>query len=101
MDGSVGPPHGAQTHDAQPHGAQDGTARNRHFGCMAVTFCSSLTGLTASNAVPLRPGNVHSVDGRENVLKPVLARYADRELMRFFRVDAAFAVPELYKTPEA
>ncbi len=49
----------------------------------------------------LRPGNVHSADGRENVLKPVLARYADRELMRLFRADTAFAVPELYKTPEA
>ena len=61
----------------------------------------TLTGLAASNAVLLRPGNVHSADGRENVLKPVLARYADRELMRFFRADAAFAVPELYKTPEA
>ncbi len=56
----------------------------------AVTPCSSLTGLAASNAV-------HSADGRENVLKPVLARYADRELMRFFRTDAAFAVPELYE----
>ncbi len=29
MGGSVGPPHGAQT-----HGAQEDTARNGHFGCM-------------------------------------------------------------------
>ncbi len=28
-----------------------------------------------------RPVNVHSSDGRENVLKPVLARYADRWIL--------------------
>jgi len=49
----------------------------------------------------LRPGNVHSADGWEAVLKPVIARYADRHLIRFFRGDAAFAIPELYKTLEA
>lgn len=49
----------------------------------------------------LRPGNVHSADGGEAVLKPVIARYADRHLMRFFRGDAAFALPELYNTLEA
>lgn len=45
----------------------------------------------------LCPGNVHSADRREAVLKPVVARYADRHLMRFFRADAAFAIPNLYK----
>ena len=49
----------------------------------------------------LRHGNVHSADGWETVLKPVIARYADRHLMRFFRGDAAFAIPELYRTLEA
>jgi len=34
-------------------------------------------------------------------LKPVMARYADHHLMRFFRGDAAFAIPELYKNLEA
>ncbi len=96
MDGSVGPPHGAQT-----HGAQEGTAWNGHFGCMCHHPLFVLNRLGRLERRSLRPGNVHSADGRENVLKPVLARYADRELMRFFRADAAFAVPELYKTPEA
>ena len=48
----------------------------------------------------LRPGNVHSADGWEAVLKPVIARYADRHLMRLSRGDAAFAIPELYKILE-
>jgi hypothetical protein len=49
----------------------------------------------------LRPGNVHSADGWETILKPVMARYADRHLMRFFRGDAAFAIPGLYDMLEA
>ncbi len=91
MDGSVGP----------PHGAQENTAWNGHFGCMRRHPLFVLNRLGRLERRSLRPVNVHSADGRENVLKPVLARYADRELMRFFRVDAAFAVPDLYKTPEA
>ncbi len=91
MGGSVGP----------RHGAQENTAWNGHFGCMCHHPLFVLNRLGRLERRSLRPGNVHSADGRENVLKPVLARYADRELMRFFRTDAAFAVPELYKTPEA
>ena len=49
----------------------------------------------------LRPGNVHSADGWKDVLKSVMARYADRHLMRFFRGDAAFAIPDLYGMLEA
>ncbi|AXI54791.1 hypothetical protein C1J05_10025 [Sulfitobacter sp. JL08] len=44
--------------------------------------------LTTCSA-PLRPGKVHSAEGWEEVLKPFIARYADRHLMRFFRGDAA------------
>ncbi len=91
MDGSVGP----------PHGAQEGTAWNGHFGCMCRHPLFVLNRFGCFERRSLRLGNVHSADGRENVLKPVLARYADRELMRLFRADAALAVPELYKTPEA
>jgi hypothetical protein len=54
-----------------------------------------------SERCALRPGTVHSADGWEAVLKPVIARYADRHLMRFFRADAAFAIPGLYKMLEA
>ena len=49
----------------------------------------------------LRSGNFHNADGWEAVVMPVIARYADRHLMRLFRGDAAFAIPELYKILEA
>ena len=49
----------------------------------------------------LRKGNVHSADDWKALLTPVIARYAERDIMRFFRGDAAFAIPELYETLES
>ena len=49
----------------------------------------------------LRPGNVHSADGWREVLEPVVDRYRDRKLRRYFRADAAFALPEVYEYLEA
>ena len=45
-------------------------------------------------------GNVHSADGWPDVLDPVIARYATRDILRFFRADAAYATPELYERLE-
>jgi hypothetical protein len=91
MDSSVSP----------THGDQEGTAWNGHFGCMCYHPLFVFNQFGHLERCVLRPGNVHSADGWEAVLKPVIARYADRHLMRFFRGDAAFAIPELYKTLEA
>jgi hypothetical protein len=44
---------------------------------------------------------VHSADDWEDVLKPVIARYAGRNILRLFRADAAFAFPTLYTALEA
>jgi hypothetical protein len=44
---------------------------------------------------------VHSAEGWEEVLKPVMDRYADTNILRLFRADAAFAIPALYETLEA
>jgi hypothetical protein len=49
----------------------------------------------------LRPGNVHSADGWRLVLEPVVARYRENTKRRFFRGDAAFALPDLYDYLEA
>ncbi len=49
----------------------------------------------------LRPGNVHYADDRESVLKPVVVRYKGRKVRLYFRGDAAFASPEMYKFLEA
>ena len=49
----------------------------------------------------LRPGNVHSADDWEGVLKPVVVRYKGRKVRLYFRGDAAFAAPEMYEYLEA
>jgi hypothetical protein len=91
MDSSVSP----------THGAQEGTAWNGHFGCMCYHPLFVFNQFGHLERCALRLGNVHSADGWEEVLKPVIARYADRHLMRFFRADAAFAIPDLYEMLEA
>jgi len=91
MDSSVSP----------THGAQEGTAWNGHFGrmCYHPLFVFNQFGML--ERCSLRPGNVHSADGWEEVLTPVITCYAQRNLMRFFRADAAFAIPKLYEMLEA
>jgi hypothetical protein len=49
----------------------------------------------------LRPGNVHSADGWDEVLKPVVARYRGKVSRIYFRADAGFASPEVYEFLEA
>ena len=90
MDSSVSP----------THGAQEGTAWNGHFGCMCYHPLFVFNQFGHLERCALRPGNVHSADDWQSVLKPVIARYSDRRLMRFFRADSAFAIPGLYETLE-
>ena len=45
----------------------------------------------------LRPGNVHSADGWQDVLDPVVARYRGKVSRIYFRADAAFAMPGVYE----
>jgi DDE family transposase len=49
----------------------------------------------------LRPGNVHSADGWDEVLKPVVARYRSKVSRIYFRADTGFANPEVYEFLEA
>jgi hypothetical protein len=49
----------------------------------------------------LRPGNVHSAHDWRDVLEPVITRYRGKQLRRFFRGDAAFALPDIYEFLEA
>ena len=91
MDSSVSP----------THGDQEGTAWNGHFGCTCYHPLFLFNQFGQLERCKLRPGNVHSADGWEDVLKPVMARYAGRNILHFFRADAAFAIPTLYATLEA
>ena len=45
----------------------------------------------------LRPGNVHSAEGWQELLEPVVKGYREKGLRLLFRGDAAFGKPELYE----
>ena len=91
MDSSVSP----------THGEQEGTAYNGHFGCTCYHPLFLFNQFGDLERCSLRPGNVHSADGWRIVLEPVVARYRERKLRRYFRADAAFAKPEIYEFLEA
>jgi hypothetical protein len=73
MDSSVSP----------THGEQEKSVWNGHYAC---TCYHPLFVFEA-----LRPGNVHSADGWDDVLKPVVARYQGNVSRIYFRADAGFA----------
>jgi hypothetical protein len=87
------------------HGDQEGAAWNGHFQskCLHPLFVFNQFGDLERCA--LRSGNVHSADGWEVVLRPVLARYSAKArpsiTRRRFRADAAFAIPALFDLLEA
>ncbi len=91
MDSSVSP----------THGEQEGTAYNGHFGCTCYHPLFLFNQFGDLERCSLRPGNVHSADGWREVLEPVVERYRKRNLRRYFRGDAAFALPDLYEFLEA
>ncbi len=51
-------------------------------------------------AAKLRPGNVHSADGWEDMLLPEIERQQELGKEVVFRADAAFAKPEIYEALE-
>ena len=91
MDSSVSP----------THGGQEGTAHNGHFGCSCYHPLFVFNQFGDLERCALRPGNVHSAHGWRDVLEPVVARYRGNRLRRFFRGDAAFALPGVYDFLEA
>ena len=70
-----------------------------------TTGTSSVSAIIPSSVQPvgdcegatLRPGNVHSADGWQELLEPVVKGYQKKGLRLLFRGDAAFAKPELYE----
>ena len=79
------------------HGDQEGSAYNGHFGCTCYhpLFCFNQFGDLEHSL--LRPGNVHSAEDWRVVMEPVVERYLERQLRRYFRANAAFAKPEIYE----
>ncbi len=91
MDSSVSP----------TYGQQEGTAYNGHFGCECYHPLFVFNQDGDVEWAQLRPGNVASADDWRSVLEPVIARYRPRKIGKYFRGDAAFAIPELYELLEA
>ena len=91
MDSSVSP----------THGEQEMSVWNGHYACTCYhpLFVFDQFGDLERSA--LRPGNVHSADGWDGVLKPVVTRYQGKVSRIYFRADAAFAMPEVYEFLEA
>jgi len=91
MDSSVSP----------TYGNQEVSACNGCFECTCYhpLFCFNQYG--DMERTLLRNGNVHSADHRQSVLEPVIARYRGCDILRFFRGDAGFAGPDVYRFPEA
>lgn len=91
MDSSVSP----------THGEQEKSCWNGHYECTCYHPLFLFNQFGDLERCALRPGNVHSADGWESVLKPVLARYKGRVSRIYFRGDAGFANPEIYDYLEA
>ena len=91
MDSSVSP----------THGEQEMSVWNGHYGCTCYHPLFVFNQLGDLERCALRPGNVHSADGWEGVLKPVVARYRGKVWRIYFRADAGFANPDVYEFLEA
>ena len=87
MDSSVSP----------TRGEQEGTAYNGHFGCTCYHPLFLFNQFGDLEQCSLRPGNVHGADGWRDVLEPVVNRHKERKVRLYFRGDAAFASPDIYK----
>jgi hypothetical protein len=88
--------------ECQPDAWRSGRHRyNGHFACTCYHPLFVFNQFGDLERCALRPGNVHSAEGWRGLLEPVVARYRERDLRRYFRADAAFANPEVYEFLEA
>jgi len=89
LDSSKSPVHGHQ------EGA--GAAYNGHFGSVCYHPLFLFNQFGDCEGATLRPGNVHSAEGWQELLEPVVKRYQKKGLRLLFRGDAAFAKPDMYQ----
>jgi hypothetical protein len=82
------------------YGDQQGSAYNGYFECMCYHPLFLFNQLGDLERVMLRRGNHNSAKFWRRVLLPVIERYRDRDIPKYFRGDAAFAIPALYRVLE-
>jgi Transposase DDE domain group 1 len=78
MDSSVSP----------SYDEQEMSAWNGHFACTCYHPLFVFNQFGDLERCMLRPGNVHSADGWESVLRPVIERYKGKVSRIYFRADA-------------
>jgi hypothetical protein len=82
------------------YGNQEQSAYNGHFESTCYHPLLLFNREGDCLAAKLRPGNVHSADGWEELLLPEIERQQELGKEVVFRADAAFAKPEIYEALE-
>ncbi|MGH9455228.1 MAG: IS1380 family transposase [Terriglobia bacterium] len=82
------------------YGQQEQSAYNGHFESTCYHPLLLFNREGDCLAAKLRPGNVHSAEGWEELLLPEIARQQLQGKIVVFRADAAFAKPEVYEALE-
>ena len=82
------------------YGQQEQSAYNGHFESTCYHPLLLFNGEGDCLAAKLRPGNVHSAEGWEELLLPEIERQQRQAKAVVFRADAAFAKPEIYEALE-
>jgi len=82
------------------YGQQEQSAYNGHFESICYHPLLLFNREGDCLAAKLRPGNVHSAEGWEELLLPEIERQQKLGKEVVFRVDAAFAKPEIYEALE-
>ena len=85
---------------SETYGHQEGTAYNGYFACTCYHPLFLFNQFGDLERVLLRRGNRGSAKYWRRVLLPVIARYRNLDLPKFFRGDAAFAGPKLLRLLE-
>ncbi len=81
---------------SETHGEQQGSAYNGYFECTCYHPLFLFNQYGDLERAMLRRGNHNSAKFWRRVLLPVIDRYRDRDIPKYFRGDAAFAIPGLY-----
>jgi hypothetical protein len=82
------------------YGQQENSAYNGHFESTCYHPLLLFNREGDCLAAKLRPGNVHSANGWEEMLLPEIERQQKAGKEVVFRADAAFAKPEIYEALE-
>ena len=82
------------------YGQQEQRAYNGHFESTCYHPLLLFNREGDCLAAKLRPGNVHSAEGWQELLLPEIERQQQQGKEVVFRADAAFAKPELYEALE-